>query len=73
MALNKTTEIDPIKIPKITHTKTPIQNSEYMMSEISCVEWVFQTLMTWGIKEMVVNDPAKKPIHSVIFSFSYFY
>ena len=34
----------------------------YIVKEISCVSLVFQLLMTWGKKEIVVATAASKPI-----------
>lgn len=54
-----------IKIPYISHRRTPINTREIQPNEISLVRFVFHDFTTCGINATVVNIPAVKPTTSI--------
>lgn len=55
--------ISEIKIPYVSHSTMPVQKIEYMPSDKSLADLVFQVLMACGKKAMVVQKPAARPIY----------
>jgi len=55
------TGMEFIANPYSTQRKMPVQNMTNMPVEISFVDRVFQGLITWGTKDIVVNIPAAMP------------
>ena len=53
--------------PKITHTKVPNENKEYIGNDIPEVSLVCIVLMACGIKDAVVHAAATKPIMVIKF------
>lgn len=51
-----------IKIPYRSQKKTPTVNRTNIISEISFVERVFQTLITCGRNDIVVKNPPTIPL-----------
>jgi hypothetical protein len=50
----------------MSHIITPVKNNENVLSDKSLAERIFQVLITWGKKAIVVNNPAVKPNNCVI-------
>jgi isopentenyl diphosphate isomerase/L-lactate dehydrogenase-like FMN-dependent dehydrogenase len=55
------TGMSPIRMPYMSHNRTPVQKMEYMPRERSSADFVFQVFMTWGIKAIVVKVAAVNP------------
>jgi hypothetical protein len=65
------TEYDLIITPKASHSKTPMINRMYIYSDIPFVSFSFTDFITCGIRDTVVQIPAKRPTISCIgFGFS---
>jgi hypothetical protein len=45
----------------MTQSTTPVQKQRNIDKEISLVDFVFQALIAWGKKEIVVKTPAVRP------------
>ena len=48
-------------IPYTNQSSTPKQKNENMPNDKSFAEPLFQVLITWGKKAMVVHEPAANP------------
>ncbi len=51
-----------INIPYINQKTTPVIKIKNIKRDMSFVLFVFQALIAWGTKAIVVQKPAKKPI-----------
>ena len=60
-----------IIIPQINQRKAPEQSIININKDMSLVDFVFQTLITWGKKASDVKVPAAKPINSVYATFKH--
>jgi hypothetical protein len=55
-----------VRIPYVNHRNTAMQNIENMPSEMSLVDRVLQTFMSWGRNAITVRVAAVKPIMVVV-------
>jgi hypothetical protein len=59
-------EGEEIITPYMHHKKTPVEKIRYIPKEMPSVAFVRYSLMTWGIKEKVVQQAAINPMVSMV-------